>query len=114
MNAVEAMSTTAEKLRVLAIASRLEAEGVTITVEDSGADRLQECGANLRGLLHDQVDRHGNKGLAICRSIMPPTTDAFWASPGNSCGAIFHVVLPVGAMFLQLTFWTDYVLLHNG
>ena len=61
MNAVEAMSTTAEKLRVLAIASQLEAEGVTITVEElRRRDRRQECGANLRGLLHDQVDGHGN------------------------------------------------------
>ena len=37
MNGAEAMSTTAENLRALVIASRLESDEVTITVEDSGA-----------------------------------------------------------------------------
>lgn len=37
MNGAEAMSTTAENLRALAVGSRLETSEVTITVEDSGA-----------------------------------------------------------------------------
>jgi K+-sensing histidine kinase KdpD len=36
-------------------------------------------------------------GLAICRSIIAAHDGRLWASPGNSCGAIFHIVLPVGA-----------------
>jgi C4-dicarboxylate-specific signal transduction histidine kinase len=40
MNGAEAMSTTAENLRALALASRLESDEVTITVEARRGGRL--------------------------------------------------------------------------
>jgi len=97
MNAVEAMSTTAEKLRVLAIASRLEAEGVTITVEDSGAGIDAKSAEQIFEAFFTTKSTGMGMGLAICRSIIAAHDGRLWASPGNSCGAIFHVVLPVGA-----------------
>jgi signal transduction histidine kinase len=97
MNAVEAMSTTAEKLRVLAIASRLEAEGVTITVEDSGAGIDAKSAEKIFEAFFTTKSTGMGMGLAICRSIIAAHDGRLWASPGNSCGAIFHVVLPVGA-----------------
>jgi signal transduction histidine kinase len=97
MNAVEAMSTTAEKLRVLAIASRLEAEGVTITVEDSGAGIDAKSAEQIFEAFFTTKSTGMGMGLAICRSIIAAHDGRLWASPGNSCGAIFHIVLPVGA-----------------
>jgi signal transduction histidine kinase len=97
MNAVEAMSTTAEKLRVLAIASRLEAEGVTITVEDSGAGIDAKSAEQIFEAFFTTKSTGMGMGLAICRSIIAAHDGRLWASPGNSCGAIFHVVLPVSA-----------------
>jgi signal transduction histidine kinase len=97
MNAVEAMSTTAEKLRVLAIASRLETEGVTITVQDSGAGIDAKSAEQIFEAFFTTKSTGMGMGLAICRSIIAAHDGRLWASPGNSCGAIFHVVLPVGA-----------------
>ena len=97
MNAVEAMSTTAEKLRVLAIASRLEAEGVTITVEDSGAGIDAKSAEQIFEAFFTTKSTGMGMGLAICRSIIAAHDGRLWASPGNSCGAIFHIVLPVDA-----------------
>jgi signal transduction histidine kinase len=97
MNAVEAMSTTAEKLRVLAIASRLEAEGVTITVEDSGTGIDAKSGEQIFEAFFTTKSTGMGMGLAICRSIITAHDGRLWASPGHSCGAIFHIVLPVGA-----------------
>ena len=97
MNAVEAMSTTAEKLRVLAIASQLEAEGVTITVEDSGAGIDAKSAEQIFEAFFTTKSTGMGMGLAICRSIIAAHDGRLWASPGNSCGAIFHIVLPVGA-----------------
>jgi len=97
MNAVEAMSTTAEKLRVLAIASRLEAEGVTITVEDSGAGIDAKSAEQIFEAFFTTKSTGMGMGLAICRSIIAAHDGRLWASPGHSCGAIFHIVLPVGA-----------------
>ena len=97
MNAVEAMSTTAEKLRVLAIASRLEAEGVTITVEDSGAGIDAKSAEHIFEAFFTTKSTGMGMGLAICRSIIAAHDGRLWASPGHSCGAIFHIVLPVGA-----------------
>jgi signal transduction histidine kinase len=96
MNAVEAMSTTAEKLRVLAIASRLEAEGVKITVEDSGAGIDAKKAEQIFEAFFTTKSTGMGMGLAICRSIIAAHDGRLWASPGNSCGAIFHIVLPVG------------------
>lgn len=97
MNAAEAMSATAEKLRVLAIASRLDAEGVTITVEDSGAGIDAKSTEQIFEAFFTTKSTGMGMGLAICRSIIAAHDGRLWASPGNSCGAIFHIVLPVGA-----------------
>jgi two-component system sensor kinase FixL len=33
-------------------------------------------------------------GLSICRSIIEAHGGRLWASPGESRGSVFHVVLP--------------------
>lgn len=97
MNGAEAMSTTAENLRALAVGSRLETSEVTITVEDSGAGIDATNADQIFEAFFTTKPTGMGMGLAICRSIIAAHDGRLWASPGNSCGAIFHVVLPVGA-----------------
>jgi signal transduction histidine kinase len=95
MNAAEAMTTT--DLRVLAIASMLEADGVKITVEDSGIGIDAKYTEQIFEAFFTTKTTGMGMGLAICRSIIASHDGRLWATPGNSCGTVFHVALPVGA-----------------
>jgi signal transduction histidine kinase len=95
MNAAEAMMTT--DLRVLAIASMLEADGVKITVEDSGIGIDAKYTEQIFEAFFTTKTTGMGMGLAICRSIIASHDGRLWATPGNSCGTVFHVALPVGA-----------------
>src|SRR5215470_17441098 len=79
MNGAEAMSTTAENLRALVIASRLESDEVTITVEDSGAGIDSKDSDQIFEAFFTTKPTGMGMGLAICRS---PTTDVSGLRPG--------------------------------
>ena len=96
-NAVEAMSTTAETSRILTIASMLETNGVAITVEDSGIGIDAKDMKQIFEAFFTTKSTGMGMGLAICRSIITAHNGRLWASPGNLCGMIFHVVLPIRA-----------------
>jgi signal transduction histidine kinase len=95
MNAAEAMNTTAENLRVLAIASMPAADGIAITVEDSGIGIDAKNPEQIFEAFFTTKPTGMGMGLAICRSIIVAHGGRLWASPGTSCGTVFHVVLPL-------------------
>jgi len=97
MNGAEAMSTTAENLRALVIASRLESDEVTITVEDSGAGVDSKDSGQIFEAFFTTKPTGMGMGLAICRSIVAAHNGRLWASPGTSRGTVFYVVLPLDA-----------------
>ena len=97
VNGAEAMSTTAEDLRVMAIASKLEADEITITVEDSGAGIDAKDSEQIFEAFFTTKPTGMGMGLAICRSIIAAHNGRLWASPGVSCGTVFNVVLPLDA-----------------
>jgi signal transduction histidine kinase len=97
MNAAEAMNTTAENLRALGIASMLETDTVKITVEDSGVGIDPKNADQIFEAFFTTKTTGMGMGLAICRSIITAHDGRLWATPGNSCGTIFHVALPTGA-----------------
>jgi signal transduction histidine kinase len=97
MNGAEAMSTTAENLRALVIASRLESDEVTITVEDSGAGIDSKDSEQIFEAFFTTKPTGMGMGLAICRSIVAAHNGRLWASPGASRGTVFYFVLPVDA-----------------
>jgi len=97
MNGAEAMSTTAENLRALVIASRLESDEVTITVEDSGAGIDSKDSDQIFEAFFTTQPTGMGMGLAICRSIVAAHNGRLWASPGTSRGTVFYVVLPLDA-----------------
>jgi len=95
MNAAEAMNLTDS--RVLVIASMLEADGVKITVEDSGIGIDAKHAERIFEAFFTTKTTGMGMGLAICRSIIASHDGRLWATPGNSRGTVFHVALPVGA-----------------
>jgi signal transduction histidine kinase len=97
-NAIEAMSSIADRERVLAVRSRVcEPYHVLITVEDSGT-----------GIDPSQIDRIFDPffttkaqgmgmGLSICRSIIESHGGRLWASARSPHGSMFCVKLPSGS-----------------
>jgi len=96
MNAVEAMDSTAENLRVLTIASMPDTEGVSVTVEDSGIGIDAKKAEQIFEAFFTTKPTGMGMGLAICRSIIAAHDGRLWASPGTSRGTVFHVFLPAG------------------
>ena len=96
-NAAEAMSATAEISRILTIASMLETDGVSITVEDSGIGIDAKNTKQIFEAFFTTKSTGMGMGLAICRSIIAAHNGRLWASPGNPRGTAFHVVLPLSA-----------------
>ena len=95
MNAAEAMSSTEESRRVLAIVSVPHEDGVSITVEDSGPGLDPTNAEQIFEAFFTTKPTGMGMGLAICRSIITGHGGRLWASPGHSSGTIFHVVLPL-------------------
>jgi signal transduction histidine kinase len=75
----------------------MNAVEATITVEDSGAGIDAKSAEQIFEAFFTTKSTGMGMGLAICRSIIAAHDGRLWASPGHSCGAIFHIVLPVGA-----------------
>jgi K+-sensing histidine kinase KdpD len=84
------------RLRELIFRSKLHApdDGVLIAVEDSGTGL--EAGASDSILIQCSSPKSGGMGmgLSISRSIIAAHESRIWASPGESVGAIFQIVLP--------------------
>jgi two-component system, LuxR family, sensor kinase FixL len=95
MNAVEAMSSVANRERSLLVKSELHgARDLLIAVEDSGP-----------GINPNDMDRifdaffttksHGmGLGLSICKSIIESHGGRLWASTRNPHGSVFYIQLP--------------------
>jgi signal transduction histidine kinase len=96
MNAVDAMSTVANRVRSLHVKTEMqESDCLLITVEDSGT-----------GIDAENIDRvfdafyttksHGmGMGLSICRSIVEGHGGRLSVSPAQPHGSIFRVLLPI-------------------
>jgi signal transduction histidine kinase len=95
MNAAEAMNSTDESRRVLAIVSMPADDGISITVEDSGIGLDPKNAEQIFEAFFTTKPTGMGMGLAICRSIIAAHGGRLWASPGHSCGTVFHVVLPL-------------------
>jgi signal transduction histidine kinase len=99
VNAAEAMSTVANRARILQVKSEMNGSNyLIITVEDSGP-----------GIDPKNIDRifdaffttksHGmGMGLSICRSIIERHGGRMSVSHGQPCGSIFQVSLPTAGI----------------
>jgi signal transduction histidine kinase len=97
INAIQSMSAVHDRSRVLVIRCQREEapdEGVLITVEDSGAGFDASSGERIFDSMFTTKEGGMGMGLSISRSIIAAHGGRIWASPGESVGAIFRIVLP--------------------
>jgi signal transduction histidine kinase len=96
INAIQSMSGVHDRPRDLIIRCKRDApnEGVLITVEDSGTGFDPSSGERIFDSMFTTKEGGMGMGLSISRSIIAAHGGRIWASPGESVGAIFHIVLP--------------------
>jgi C4-dicarboxylate-specific signal transduction histidine kinase len=93
-NAVDAMADNGTLARELVVRTRHEAEGVVMTIGDSGRG-LDDI--DLKRIFHPFYSTKDNgmgMGLSICRSIAEAHGGRITASANVPRGAVFRVVLP--------------------
>jgi PAS domain S-box-containing protein len=95
MNAVEAMSSVADRERVLIVRSETDgSENVLITLEDSGTG-IDPNHINRIFEAFFTTKAHGmGMGLSICRSIIESHSGQLWVSARSPYGSIFRAKLP--------------------
>jgi C4-dicarboxylate-specific signal transduction histidine kinase len=94
-NSVEAMQAVSK--RELRISTRLTAEGIILTVSDSGPGLTPEVASRLFHPFVTTKEKGMGIGLSICRSIVEAHGGRIWAESGDRTGAAFHLLLPVSA-----------------
>ncbi|MGA8964136.1 MAG: ATP-binding protein, partial [Pseudolabrys sp.] len=98
VNAIEAMNCMPDA-RVLRLTSALhDADGVLITVEDSGPGIAPENLDKVFDTFFTTKPTGMGMGLSICRSIIEAHGGRLWVSGVAPHGCIFHVVLPKSAL----------------
>jgi len=96
-NAVEAMDTVAERARTLRVtACTQDADGVLITVEDSGDGIDPSNAKQIFEPFYTTKSKGMGLGLAICRSIVEAHGGRLSASPGALHGLAMRISLPAG------------------
>ena len=94
MNAIDAMSTVADRPRGLRIESARHPEGVLIQVQDSGRGIDREQAGRIFEPFFTTKPQGIGMGLPISRSIVEAHGGRLWVTPGCSCGALFQLILP--------------------
>ena len=99
INAIEAMSSVADRPRILLVkCETYETESVLLTVQDSGTGIEAKEGDRIFDAFFTTKPTGLGMGLAICRSIVEAHGGRLWASPGSPHGAVFHLSLPAGTL----------------
>jgi C4-dicarboxylate-specific signal transduction histidine kinase len=97
VNGIEAISSSDSSTRGLRIdTSTSEADGVLITVRDSGPGLDAKSLDKIFDAFYTTKPQGMGMGLSICRSIIESHGGRLWASPGDQ-GLVFHVSLPLSS-----------------
>ena len=98
VNAIEAMRSVSNRVRLLRIRSDFiqEASGVLVTIEDSGPGIESKDKDHIFEPFFSTKSTGTGIGLAICQSIIEAHGGHLRASDNHPHGDIFHVALPEG------------------
>ena len=96
VNAIEAMSQTADGPRDLLISAKSEANSIRIAVQDSGPGLPQAGIERVFEAFYSTKPAGLGMGLSICRSIVEAHGGRLWATPNQPRGAVFYMTLPIG------------------
>jgi PAS domain S-box-containing protein len=95
MNALEAMSSPAEVSPELLITTdQTDANGVSVTVQDTGPGVASESLGRLFESFYTTKANGLGMGLSICHAIIQAHEGRMWVTAGVSRGAIFTFTLP--------------------
>jgi C4-dicarboxylate-specific signal transduction histidine kinase len=95
VNAIEALSTTTGRPRVLEVGvDREGTNALRVTMEDSGPGLDPTRAENPFELFHTTKPHGLGLGLVISRSIVEAHGGHLWTSPTRGPGATFHFLLP--------------------
>jgi PAS domain S-box-containing protein len=97
VNAVEAMSLTANRPRELLIGTERRSDAVLVAVRDSGPGLAPEALDRLFDSFYTTKSTGLGLGLSICRSIIEAHGGRLWASANVPRGTVFQFTLPVCA-----------------
>ena len=99
VNAVDAMSTVANRARVLRIKTEeRKLDGVVITVEDSGVGIDPQNLDRIFDAFFTTKSQGMGMGLSICRSIVENHDGHLSVAAAQPHGSIFHLSLPTGTV----------------
>ena len=98
MNAIDAMRSVTDRVRLLRIRSDngQESSSVLVTIEDSGAGIDRNDKDRIFEPFFTTKSTGTGIGLTICRSIIESHGGTLRASANKPYGTIFHVALPGG------------------
>lgn len=94
LNACEAMDANDPDQRSLLVSTTTDGRTVSIQVTDNGHG-IPGDNEVIFQPFHTTKDQGLGMGLAICRSIITAHHGQIWAGENETCGATFHVVLPI-------------------
>jgi signal transduction histidine kinase len=93
MNSIDAMSAVNDGPRELRITSAGDAEGISVTVEDTGVGFDVEAADRIFRTFYTTKPHGIGMGLAISRSIVEAHGGHLWAEPRSPHGAVFRFTL---------------------
>jgi PAS domain S-box-containing protein len=96
MNAVDAMSSVANRQRILKLKTQLHQPDCLITVEDSGSGIDPQHAQRIFDPFFTTKSHGMGMGLAICRSVVENHGGRLSVARNLPYGTIFQVLLPVG------------------
>jgi PAS domain S-box-containing protein len=98
MNAIEAMIDLKERSRELLIStSEGESGSVLVAVSDTGPGLSQTSPERIFEAFYTTKSSGLGMGLSICHSIVEAHGGRLWATPNEPHGAVFCMLLPIGA-----------------
>jgi two-component system, sensor histidine kinase and response regulator len=93
MNSIDAMSAVNDRPRELRITSAGVAEGISVTVEDTGVGFDVEAADRIFRSFYTTKPHGIGMGLAISRSMVEAHGGHLWAEPRSPHGAVFRFTL---------------------
>jgi C4-dicarboxylate-specific signal transduction histidine kinase len=95
-NAIEAMTATSNRNRVLAMKTELrDSDAIVVSGQDSGSGIDPERLDGIFGVFVSTKEHGSGLGLAICRMIIEQHGGQLSASSDGKSGALFQFVLPI-------------------
>jgi signal transduction histidine kinase len=95
-NAIEAMTVTSNRSRVLAVKTDLRGgDAIVVSVQDSGPGIDPERLDGIFGVFVSTKEHGSGLGLAICRMIIEQHGGQLSASSDGKSGTLFQFVLPI-------------------